>query len=84
LRKTEEERIIYNKTSICYVGLAEKVVCEGREQGTGNSFNCLDILLPVGRHGNFPNLTNKNAIHFETPLAKTLHFFVVKIRETLC
>jgi hypothetical protein len=36
LRKTEEERIIYNKASICYVGLAEKVVCEGREQGTGN------------------------------------------------
>jgi hypothetical protein len=48
-----------------------------RGQGTGNSFNCLDIL-------NFPNPTKKNAIHFETPLAKTWHFFVVKIRETLC
>jgi hypothetical protein len=48
-----------------------------REQVTGYSFNCLDIL-------NFPNPTKKNAIHFETPLAKTLHFFVVKIRETLC
>jgi hypothetical protein len=51
----------------------------------------LDILLPVGlpvgrhgRHGNFQNPTKKNAIHFETPLAKTWHFFVVKIRETLC
>jgi hypothetical protein len=31
-----------------YLGLAEKVVCEDGEQGTGNSFNCLDIL-------NFPN-----------------------------
>jgi hypothetical protein len=27
-----------------YLGFAEKVVCEGREQGTGNSFNYLDIL----------------------------------------
>jgi hypothetical protein len=46
-----------------------------REQGTGNSFNGLDTL-------NFPNPRKKNVIHFETPLAKTLHFFVVKIRET--
>jgi hypothetical protein len=47
---------------LSYLGLAEKVVCEGREQGTGNreqgtgnSFNCLDIL-------NFPNPTKKNAL----------------------
>jgi len=50
-----------------------------REQGTGNSFNCLDIDIL-----NFPNPTKKNAIDFETPLAKILHFSVVKIRETLC
>ncbi|MEY3401562.1 MAG: hypothetical protein RLZZ86_1177, partial [Cyanobacteriota bacterium] len=48
-----------------------------RLQVTGYSFNCLDIL-------NFPNPIKKNAIHFETPLAKTWHFFVVKIRKTLC
>ncbi|MBE9220120.1 hypothetical protein [Dolichospermum flos-aquae] len=46
-----------------------------RELLTGNSFNCLDIL-------NFPNPIKKNA-NFETPLAKTWHFFLVKIRETL-
>ncbi|MCE2717539.1 MAG: hypothetical protein ACK57R_02490 [Dolichospermum sp.] len=44
-----------------------RAISEGREQGTGNNFNCLDIL-------NFANPTKKNAIHFETPLAKTWHF----------
>jgi len=69
-RSSEESRT--------YVGFAEKVVCEGREQGTGNREQ-----FQLSGYPQFPISDREKCNCFETPFAKTWHFFVGKIRKTL-
>ncbi len=59
-----------------YLGFAEKVVCEEREQVTGNSFSYLDIL-------NFPYPTGKNATVLRLHLPKPCTFLLGKSAKPL-
>ena len=60
-----------------YLGFAEKVVCEGREQGTGNREQFQRSGYPQ-----FSQSDQEKCTYFETPSAKTLRFFVIKISKT--
>jgi hypothetical protein len=49
-----------------------------REQGTGNREQ-----FQLSGYPQFSKSDKEKCTYFETPSAKTLHFFVIKIRETL-
>jgi len=67
-----------NWKSLNYIGFAEKVVREGRELLTGNR----EQFQPSG-YPQFSKSDPGKCTNFETPFAKTLHFLVIKISETL-
>jgi hypothetical protein len=58
--------------------LALKIVVGAREQGTLNWEQ-----FQLSGYPQFSKSDKEKCTYFETPSAKTLHFFVIKIRETL-
>jgi hypothetical protein len=68
----------YATANTPYVGFAEKVVCGGREQLTVDREQ-----FQLSGYPQFPISDREKCNCFETPFAKTLDFFVWKIRKTL-